>query len=48
MGVITRIILKIILKEQVGEGGAYGLDLSDAEKGSVLGCSQPVKEIRFP
>jgi hypothetical protein len=40
-GVMTRIILKIVLNEQVG---GYGFDLSDAEEGSVLGCSQSGKE----
>ena len=44
-GVITRIILKIILNEQVWEGGGHGLDLSDAEKRSFIGYSQPGKEI---
>jgi hypothetical protein len=42
-GVIKRIIPKIILNEQDG-GMGYGLDLSDAEKRSVIGCSQPGKE----
>jgi hypothetical protein len=41
-GVIMR-IPKIILSEQ--GGGGYGLDLSDAEKRSVIGCGQPGNEI---
>jgi hypothetical protein len=44
-GIITRIILKIISNEQVEGVGVYGLELSEAEKRSVIGCSQPGKEI---